>query len=111
LRGHGTDSAADAQGNVEMKTLNEKDRSLLIKILNLTTSDKDGEAMNAIRAANNLLKRNNMSWEDLPTAAMQSAQIPGGDFAEALRRAGNMAPQRRQGFVWPTSNTTTGWNW
>lgn len=34
----------------------------LVKLLNLTTSDNDGEALNAIRAANNLINKNGISW-------------------------------------------------
>lgn len=40
-----------------------KDR--LIKCLMLTTSEADGEALNAIRMANTMLKKLNLSWEQL----------------------------------------------
>jgi len=36
----------------------------LIKLLNLTTSNYDGECLNAIKAANAVLNENNMVWED-----------------------------------------------
>lgn len=39
------------------------DRVKLLKILNLTTSDNDGEALNAIRAANRMLKQAMMPWD------------------------------------------------
>lgn len=39
--------------------------SKLIKILNLCTSDADGEALSALRKANSILKDNKMNWNDL----------------------------------------------
>lgn len=41
------------------------DRNLLIKLLNMTTSDHDNEALTAIRRSNALLKQSNLSWDDL----------------------------------------------
>jgi hypothetical protein len=41
------------------------DLEKLIKILNLTTSDSDGEALAAIRTANSLLKKSGKTWEDM----------------------------------------------
>lgn len=69
-----------------MKNLSERDRILLVKILNMTSAnDKDGEMMNAIRAANNLLRRNNMQWEDV---IEKVKVIPrGNDLADQLRAA------------------------
>lgn len=37
----------------------------LTKLLNMTTSDSDGEALNAIRIANTLVKKNGLSWDVL----------------------------------------------
>jgi hypothetical protein len=41
------------------------DYKMFLKLLNLTTSQYDGEALNAIRMANAVLARTNQSWEDL----------------------------------------------
>jgi Protein of unknown function (DUF2786) len=41
------------------------DNGKLIALLNLTTSDNDHEALNAIRIANALIKKNNLRWENL----------------------------------------------
>jgi hypothetical protein len=41
------------------------DRDKLIKLLMMTTSDFDGEALSFIRKANELLKRNSLSWEQV----------------------------------------------
>lgn len=35
------------------------------KLLALTTSDSDNEALNAVRQANRLLKENNLTWDEL----------------------------------------------
>jgi len=45
--------------------MNQRDKSRLVKVLTLTQSDNDGEALNAIRAANFLLKKNSLTWEML----------------------------------------------
>jgi len=37
----------------------------LIKILNLTQSDSDGEVLNAVRAANAILAKTGLSWSDV----------------------------------------------
>lgn len=36
-----------------------------LKLMRLTTSNRDGEALNAIRLANKMLKENNMQWDDI----------------------------------------------
>lgn len=38
-------------------------RELLVKILNLTQSDSDGEALSAIRKANKALKDAGLTWD------------------------------------------------
>ncbi len=41
------------------------DKGHLIKLLNLTSSKNDGEALNATRKANAFLKENGINWEEL----------------------------------------------
>lgn len=41
------------------------DRDKLAKLLAMTTSDNDGEALNAVRAANRIVKESGMSWQDV----------------------------------------------
>lgn len=41
------------------------DRGKLIKIMMLSTSDADGECLNAIRAANSMLSKLKMNWEEV----------------------------------------------
>ncbi len=43
------------------------DRLKLIKFLNLSTSNSDGEALNSIRKANIYLNENNLTWEEIFT--------------------------------------------
>lgn len=66
-----------------------KDR--IIKLLNLTTSDNDHEALSAIRSVNKLLKQNNQMWDDVIRDGIkveyqqqyqQSYQRPPGTYEE-----------------------------
>jgi hypothetical protein len=41
------------------------DRSRLVKLLNMTESQHDAEALSAIRRSNDLLRRSNTSWAEL----------------------------------------------
>lgn len=41
------------------------DRAKLAKLLALTTSDNDGEALNAVRLANKLVKNANETWDSV----------------------------------------------
>jgi hypothetical protein len=41
------------------------DRSRLVKLLNMTDSQHDAEALSAIRRSNDLLRRSNTSWAEL----------------------------------------------
>lgn len=36
----------------------------IISLLNLSSSENDNEALSAIRTANKIIKKNNMSWSD-----------------------------------------------
>ncbi len=47
----------------------------IVKLLNLTTSDSDGETLSAVRAANAILRKENKSWGDLLHAVIDH---PGG---------------------------------
>jgi len=51
-------------------------QELLIKILNMTTSDNDNTALVAIRRANEFLGKNNWSWEKLITAKIKIVEDP-----------------------------------
>jgi hypothetical protein len=47
----------------------------LIKILNLTQSDSDGECLNAIRAANAMLKKEGVRWDDLISVKKEFVKV------------------------------------
>ena len=44
---------------------NTPDYKMFLKLMSLTTSEFNGEALNAIRMANSVLARTNQTWEDL----------------------------------------------
>jgi hypothetical protein len=50
------------------------DRDLLIKLLNLTGSENDAEALNAIRRSNALLRKHQAAWADLLALPQEPAQ-------------------------------------
>jgi len=45
--------------------MTDRDAQLLVKLLNLTDSDNDFEALIAIRKVNLLLKRHGKTWSDM----------------------------------------------
>lgn len=47
---------------------------LLIKVLNLTTSDNDGEALSAMRKANAILKTHGVLWDSVLKAPASAGQ-------------------------------------
>lgn len=49
------------------------DRDRLVKLLAMTTSDNDGEALNALRMANKMLAAEKMTWEQV--LAVQGSNI------------------------------------
>jgi len=50
------------------------DRAQLIKLLNLTGSEYDAEALNAIRRSNALLRKHRTTWADLLALAQEPAK-------------------------------------
>lgn len=54
--------------------MNEIDIQFLIKLLNLTTSDNDHEALSAMRKANALLKDHGKTWNNMYHVPIQKPQ-------------------------------------
>ena len=54
--------------------MDAKTKIILIKMLGMTGSKHDGEALVAIRKANAILIENNLSWEDLLTSSSQPSR-------------------------------------
>ncbi len=52
-------------------TITEKDFLLFGKLMALTTSDNDGEALAALRKANAILKRGGLTWQALLFQSMR----------------------------------------
>lgn len=46
----------------------------IVKLLNLSTSSNDCEALAAIRMANNILKKENQSWNDIFRLSLASSK-------------------------------------
>lgn len=49
------------------------DREKLVKFLRMTESDQDGEALNAIRMANRMVKAAKLTWNDVLRARAETA--------------------------------------
>lgn len=73
--------------------LSAKDRGELVKILNMTTSNNDNEALVAIRKANEVVKRHGVLWDAVIVASLED-NIP-----SFLRRNSGMPPARPQSVV------------
>lgn len=54
----------------------------IVKLLNLTTSTNDGEALNAIRIANAIVQKSGLSWEALITRGVASEKPPEPEHTE-----------------------------
>ena len=67
------------------------DRERLIRLLRMTESDRDAEALIAIRKSNQMLKQNGMSWSDVIDLP-QSAEAP---FASTDRSPVSLAGYER----------------
>ena len=68
-----------------MMTLPPDARQKLTKILGLTNSTHDGEALSAARLANDLLKRHGATWEDALLALSPDSERDSLDHARRAR--------------------------
>lgn len=90
------------------------DKARLAKILALTTSDNDGEALSAIRRANAAIKAEGLQWSDLITAAvttgMTVAPAAGEDWVPPhLKDASVIELMFRTVFAQPRSSNEEFW--
>jgi hypothetical protein len=83
------------------------DRDQLIKLLNLTRSEYDAEALNAIRRANALLRKHQATWADLLALPQESskARQPKPTQARQQRPRGSDAFKAKHGYR--ATNSTT----
>lgn len=79
----------------------------LVKILSLTQSDNDNEALNAIRTANKLMKRNDTTWEKVfkESKITQSESI----IMHKRKHAYKMAPDEADGDFLFTAGVYRPW--
>jgi len=64
--------------------MDAKDRAMLVKLMGMTGSDHDGEALAAVRKATALLARNKTTWAEILGQA--TPPPPGSAFRDAQRR-------------------------
>ena len=60
----------------------------LIKLLNLSQSDNDHEALAAIRKVNKMLSDNDKSWEDIVKGKLPDLQKSAPSFSDIFKEAG-----------------------
>jgi hypothetical protein len=78
------------------------DRDLLVKLLNLTSSKHDAEALNAIRHADALLRKHGTTWVDLLALPQESAKAPQPESTQAQQQQPTPRPDRSATFkTWP----------
>lgn len=86
---------------------------LFIKVLGLTTSDQEGEALAAIRKANAMLKAHNLTWRDVVSPgrvrATTNSQGPQAASATSPRSGFTQDPYPPHGFH--RSETASGPSW
>jgi hypothetical protein len=62
------------------------DRERLIKLLNMTGSEHDAEALSAIRRSNALLRRHRTTWEELLAPSQEPLQAPQRNHTQAWQQ-------------------------
>ena len=70
----------------------------LIKLLNLTSSSNDGEALSAIRKVNNYLADNNMRWEQFVDSFTHKDQIEMRKFVKDEYTITNMNLKKERAY-------------
>ena len=84
-------------------------RDQLIKLLNLTRSEYDAEALNAIRRANALLRKHRATWADLLALPQESAKArhPESTQAQQQRPRPRGSDAFKAKHVYRATNSTT----
>ena len=81
--------------------MDAKTREKMVKCLELTRSDSDGEALNAIRMANRLREKMGVSWEQLlDGAGAGSSRSPFDDLRRAAEEARRRAADEERARQW-----------
>jgi hypothetical protein len=83
------------------------DRERLIKLLNLTGSEYDAEALSAIRRSNALLRRHRTTWAELLAPLQEPLQTPQPRPAQARQQRPKPSPRGshafREGPIWESN--------
>ena len=74
------------------------DRDQLVKLLNLTSSEYDAEALNAIRHADALLRKHETTWVDLLALPQESAKAPQPESTQAQQQQPKPRPKSSAAF-------------
>ena len=61
------------------------DRERLVRLLRMTESDRDAEALIAIRKSNELLRAHGMNWSDVVSPPTPVEQAPSSDWSPVSR--------------------------
>jgi hypothetical protein len=64
--------------------LSHQQKQRIIKLLNLSTSENDNEALSACRMAYSILKKHNLSWGDFLSVGNQQKNNQGGLSVEVM---------------------------
>lgn len=73
---------------VKQKQISLADLTQLRKLMGMTGSDADGEALNALRMANRLLKKSDLSWADILDRCVTASAANGSGYTTSTMRAG-----------------------
>jgi hypothetical protein len=82
------------------------DRDQLIKLLNLTSSKYDAEALSAIRHADALLSKHGTTWADLLALPQVSAKAQRAEPTQEQKQRPSSAFNANQGYWRPTNSST-----
>ncbi|SRR5216683_436322 len=74
------------------------DRERLIKLLNLTESEHDAEALSAIRRSNVLLRRHRTTWAELLAPSQERVQTPQPEPMQARQQRPKASPRGSHAF-------------
>ena len=82
-------------------------RDQLIKLLNLTRSEYDAEALNAIRRANALLRKHRATWADLLALPQESAKARQPEPTQARQQTPRGSDAFKAKHEYRATNSTT----
>jgi len=79
------------------KQISLADLTQLRKLMGMTGSDADGEALNALRMANRLLKKSDLTWSDVLDRCISVTTVNGGYQAQGASGDDGFDEERNEG--------------